>query len=222
MEVNMNSCRKEMTVCQEGTETEPDPGMMRSTEEHQEIPKGGAVVMPVGEPRKRSRVRNLAVVRLQKQKERTRGNHGSRRKSAAACRKVFRHAKMTWRKRNIARIECSWASVVQEIQRGWTFGRGCQQEPECSNCIRSRGVEQHVHRSKGKKTVKSFGGWGKHQPQLESMGNSNRVFRKTIGMEFVKRANWTSSGLQRLMDQTLWRGRTAPKWKKKLQAERSQ
>jgi hypothetical protein len=33
--------------------TEPDPGMMQSTEEHQEIPKGEAAVMPVGEPRKR-------------------------------------------------------------------------------------------------------------------------------------------------------------------------
>jgi hypothetical protein len=30
--------------------TEPDSGMMQSTEEHQEIPKGEAEVMPVGEP----------------------------------------------------------------------------------------------------------------------------------------------------------------------------
>jgi hypothetical protein len=32
-----------------GTEkTEPDPGMMQSTEWHQEIPKGEAAVIPVG------------------------------------------------------------------------------------------------------------------------------------------------------------------------------
>jgi hypothetical protein len=66
--------------------TKPNPGMMQSTEEHQEIPKGEAAVMPVGEPRKRRRVSNLATERCQKRKERTRGNHGSRRKSAAACR----------------------------------------------------------------------------------------------------------------------------------------
>jgi hypothetical protein len=33
----------------EATETEADPGMMQSIEEHQEIPKEEAAVMPVGE-----------------------------------------------------------------------------------------------------------------------------------------------------------------------------
>jgi hypothetical protein len=76
--------------------TEPDPGMMQSTEKHQEIPKGEAAVMPVRAPRKRRKVRNLAAVRRQKQKVKTRGKSGSRRKSAAACRKVSRHAKVAW------------------------------------------------------------------------------------------------------------------------------
>jgi hypothetical protein len=44
-------------------QTEPDPGMMQPTEGHQEIPKGEAAVKPVGEPRKRRRVRNLAAER---------------------------------------------------------------------------------------------------------------------------------------------------------------
>jgi type IV secretory pathway VirB4 component len=84
----------EMTTCNEATETEPDPGMMQSTEEHQEIPKGEAAVMPGGEPRKQSRVCNLAAECHQKRKERTWGNSESRRKSAAACRKVSRCAKV--------------------------------------------------------------------------------------------------------------------------------
>jgi hypothetical protein len=83
--------------------TEPEPGMMQSTEEHQEIPKGEAAVMPVGEPRKRRRVRNLAAERRQKRKERTRGNCKSRRKSAAACRKVSRSAKVALRERKLVR-----------------------------------------------------------------------------------------------------------------------
>jgi hypothetical protein len=45
---------------------------MQSIEEHQDISKGDAAVMLVGEPRKRSRVCNLAVERRQKKKERTR------------------------------------------------------------------------------------------------------------------------------------------------------
>jgi hypothetical protein len=37
----------ETTACNEATETEPDPGMTQSTEEHQETTKGEAAVMPV-------------------------------------------------------------------------------------------------------------------------------------------------------------------------------
>jgi hypothetical protein len=37
------------------------------------------------------------------------------------------------------------------------------------------------------------------------MGNGNKIFRKAMGMEFVKQANWTSSELQRMMVQTVWR-----------------
>jgi hypothetical protein len=77
--------------------------MMQSTEEQQEIPKEETTVMSVGEPRKRNRVCNLAAERRQKRKERTRGNRGSRRKSAAACRKVSRCAKVAWRKRKLFR-----------------------------------------------------------------------------------------------------------------------
>jgi hypothetical protein len=103
---NIKNDRKETTACHaemEATKTEPDPGMMQSTEEHQEIPKGKAAVMPVREPRKRRRVRNLAAERRQKRKERTRGNRGSRRKSAVACSEVSRRATVAWRKRNLIR-----------------------------------------------------------------------------------------------------------------------
>jgi hypothetical protein len=106
MKAVIQSIRSELdetTACNEATETEPDPRMMQSTEEHQEIPKEDAAVMPVGKPRKRSRVCNLAAERRRKRKERTRGNRGPRRKSAAACRKVSRRAKVTWRKRNLFR-----------------------------------------------------------------------------------------------------------------------
>jgi hypothetical protein len=68
--------------------------MVQSIEEHQEISKEDAAVMLVGEPRKRRRVCNLAAECCQKMRERTRGNSGSRRKSAATCRKVSHHAKV--------------------------------------------------------------------------------------------------------------------------------
>jgi hypothetical protein len=95
--------RKETTAYQETTESEPNPGMMQSIEGHQKIPKGEAGGMQVGEPKKRRRVWNLAAERRQKPKERTQGYCESRRKLAAACRKVSSRAKVAWRRRNIIR-----------------------------------------------------------------------------------------------------------------------
>jgi hypothetical protein len=71
----LGACHKRMMACLGKMEADtekpnPDPGMMQSTEAHQEIPKGEAAVMPVGELRKQHRVRNLAAECRQKQKER--------------------------------------------------------------------------------------------------------------------------------------------------------
>jgi hypothetical protein len=97
MRAMVDSCHKEMMACLGKTEvdtekTDPDPGMMQPTEEHQEFTRKDAAVMPVGEPRKPCRVRNVAAELRQKQKERIQATCESRRKSATACRKVSRRA----------------------------------------------------------------------------------------------------------------------------------
>jgi hypothetical protein len=71
----MKACQ-EATACHEAMEAdiekiEPNPGMMQSVGEPQEVPKGEAAVMPVGGLRKQCRDRNLAAERHQKPKERT-------------------------------------------------------------------------------------------------------------------------------------------------------
>jgi hypothetical protein len=63
---SLRACRSKTTASQEGTATEPYPGKMQSVEEHQEIPKEEATVMPVGELKKRRRKRNLGARRRQK------------------------------------------------------------------------------------------------------------------------------------------------------------
>jgi hypothetical protein len=67
--MDLKDGRKETAACNEATEAKLDPGLMQSIQEHQKTPKGEATVMPVGEPRKRL---------------------------AAACRKVYRRAKVEW------------------------------------------------------------------------------------------------------------------------------
>jgi hypothetical protein len=92
--MDLKDGRKETTTCNEATETKRNPGLMQSIEVQQDIPKGEVAVMSVREPRKQHRVCNLDAERHQKRKERTQENPGSRRKLAAACRKVSRHAKL--------------------------------------------------------------------------------------------------------------------------------
>jgi hypothetical protein len=91
--------------------------MMQSKEEHQEIPRGKPAMMLVGGQRKRRRVQKLAAESRQKRNERTRGNRGSKRKSTAACRKVYRRAKVAWRKRNIVRNKWTKAKAERATQR---------------------------------------------------------------------------------------------------------
>jgi hypothetical protein len=64
--------------------------MMPSVQEHQDIPTEDVAVMPVGEPRKRRRVRKLAAGRQQEIKYGTRRNYESKRKSPTACRMISR------------------------------------------------------------------------------------------------------------------------------------
>jgi hypothetical protein len=88
---------------------EKNPGMMQSVEEHQDVPSKDVAVMPVREPTKRRRVWKSTAGRHGEPKELYRGNHGSRRKLAAASRKVSRYATVAWRKRNL--IRQIWSKV---------------------------------------------------------------------------------------------------------------
>jgi hypothetical protein len=90
---DMKACR-ETTACHDATKAdteknEPDPGMMQSIKDHQEIAKEEAAVMLIGGLRKRRRIQNLAVEHRQKPKEKTRGYCGSRKRVTVAGRRNF-------------------------------------------------------------------------------------------------------------------------------------
>jgi hypothetical protein len=82
------------------TENEPDPGKMLSVEEHQEISKEEAAVMPVEGLRKRGRDRNLAAGCHQKPKGRIQTSCESRRRLTIAGKTTCRTT-AAWRKRNV-------------------------------------------------------------------------------------------------------------------------
>jgi hypothetical protein len=105
---SLRECRKETMTCQGTTEArleceKPTPMNRESEAEHREVPKKDAVVKPVRGRKRRHRVRKQAAERRGEPKELTRGYCGSRKKFAATCRKVSRHATVAWRKKNIFR-----------------------------------------------------------------------------------------------------------------------
>jgi hypothetical protein len=92
--------------------------------------------MPVGEPRKRRRDRNLDARRRRKQKERTQKKDGCRKNLVAADRRTTRRAKVARRK---------------EIVIGKNRIRRRQPKKESRMGTRSRDVEELLHLRKEEK-----------------------------------------------------------------------
>jgi hypothetical protein len=108
------------------TDFKRNPEEMECESEHQEVPKKEAPVMPAKGLRKRRGDRNLAAGHHQKPKGRIQASCESQKRLTVACRKMTCCARVAWRMRYISREDCTRANVVQEIQRGQTFGRRCQ------------------------------------------------------------------------------------------------
>jgi hypothetical protein len=167
--MNMNQAKtdgklKELTETIEKTQTEPSPEMMQPVGEHQEVPREEAAVIPVSGWKRRHRGRKQAAGRCGEPKELTRGEGGSRKKLAAACRKASRHATVAYRKRNVFRISwthencgprkevttagkkvtrCAGHRCKRNIPlytwrspKGGTFENRCRKGPQCNTGIK--------------------------------------------------------------------------------------
>jgi hypothetical protein len=118
--------------------------MMQPVGEHQEVPREEAAVKPVERRKKRHRGRKQAAGRHGEPKELTRGDHGSRKNLAAACRKASRRATVAWRKRNVFRK--SWTHGNCGLRKDVTASR-----KKATRCARHRRKVQNketvAHRS---------------------------------------------------------------------------
>jgi hypothetical protein len=99
-----------------------------------------------------------------------------------------------------------------------THEKSLWKDPEGNSGMRRRDVKELLHLRKGKKVANSIRGQSRTQhPRLKSIGKVSEIYRKTIGLEVV-RATKMSTGLLKIWNWTLWKGRPPPKWKKKLLA----
>jgi hypothetical protein len=215
--------------------TEPRGEMMQSAEEYQQVPNEDAVVIPVRIRKRRHRGRKEAAGRRLEPKELNRVDRGSRKKLAAACRKVSRRATVAWLKRNVFRKSwtCGYCGLRKEVtasrkmvthcgghrrkvaQRsptGGAFEHRCRGGPECSNGIRDRGRR----RIKDSST--------KRQLRLKIKWTSEQIDRKILYEilieKILKQVVETSSSLQQMRNCILWRGRPPPKQKKEPRTEK--
>jgi hypothetical protein len=121
-------------------------------------------------------------------KERIQENCGHQKKLGAAHRRMTHFAAVTWCKGQ------GKDDVAPRTSKRQTFGRRHQPKPEHKNGIRNRGLRQ----------------------QLQSKREFTKIYRKTMGLEIVRRIVGPSVRLQKIRNWMLRRGRPPPKWKKKL------
>jgi Skp family chaperone for outer membrane proteins len=128
----IDTIREKTTTCNEATEkTEPDPDMMQSAEEHQDIPNEVTAVMPVRGLRKRCRVWKLAAEHLQKSKEGTRGYCESRRRVTVASKRTSHHATVAWQKRKLlskSETQDNCGPLKNFAAAGMRKGSGCKND----------------------------------------------------------------------------------------------
>jgi hypothetical protein len=110
----MTTCHEEMEAYTE--KIQPDPRMMQSVTEHQEVPKEEATLILVGGLRKGRGDWNLAVVCCQKPKGRIQASYESRKRLTIAGRRMTRCAEVAWLRRDVVRMDWIRTKVERATQ----------------------------------------------------------------------------------------------------------
>jgi hypothetical protein len=238
-EANFVTCRTEAMVYQEETtvasqeDKEPTSKEMESEGERREVPTEEAAVEFL---KKRHRGQRIAAGRRVKPTKLIRGDGESWKKLVAACRKVSCSAAVAWRKRNLfrdirtqgncgPRQELGDAGIMVTLRarlarRKRTFAR----KNQTRNQVGRRASRQPVGLKRWKRPadrsgIKYPGGrWPrdlrrdvKEQLRRRIERTTSEIHRKIIRQEVVKRATEMSTGLLKMRNWALWRGRPPPK-----------
>jgi hypothetical protein len=223
MRFETTNTRSETMACQEmeaHPEEEKEPtSVYRKPEvaQQREVPVEDAEEMPVGESKKkRRRDRKLAAERRHQepncapQKKLAAARRGTRHCAEVAQKmqtdkKMPRRATVARRMRDIFRPNTTRKritigkvrtrdNVVRGTQKGWT--------PRWRQLMRQEGTKETRNRD------------FEEQLRLGSEMTTNGSYRKAIGLEISKRTAGTSTGLPKMKNCTLWRGRPPPKRRK--------
>jgi hypothetical protein len=136
---------KEMKAYRDASEVhsqkmEASPEEMKSVAVHEEVLKEEALVNIVGTLKERYRDQHLTIWRRRQAKKRTQGN-GRSRKKFAAFRRGLTCCVVPARHKGQGRQGAGKDHIVQDTQKGRTFGKRRQEKPKCNNGIRIRGLK---------------------------------------------------------------------------------
>jgi hypothetical protein len=249
MMAKMRTWREERTTVREArkaTDKKANPEEMESALEHREVSKEDSIVKSVKGRKTRHRGRKITTGRRAEPKELTRGDCGSRMKSAVSYRKVSCRVTVARCKRNVFRKirtqgNCGPRKEFAVVSRKMTRSTKVAQRKGHGLQGRSRkgpSVEQGRRKNQ---TMNEFArgtrkgrtlARRKLMRQQSTNGTRNRdfeeqvrfgseriicgIYRKVIGLEIVKRAVGISSGSWKIRNWSLCRGRSPPKRKKNL------
>jgi hypothetical protein len=141
----------------------------------------------------------------------TQGNFGPRSKLTAAGIKITRHARVAWRRENLFGKYWTRNQTEQETPKRRKDGKRMWKGPKFKKkSIRDRGLKEQ---QRGSERIKDQG--DRRPIYVRKKRITSMIYRKTIELETVKRALEISSGLRRIRNWTLWRGRPPPKRKRR-------
>jgi hypothetical protein len=117
------------------------------------------------------------------------------------------YSKVAWEKMNSNRKQIERATL-----RVGPLRKNLRTHHERKGGTKALGGKRPLFLRKKRASAIGIGGWSSRQlSPLRRDGPTYKTLKKTPELEFMKRANGLSSGLQRMMDRTLWSGRPPPK-----------
>jgi hypothetical protein len=131
------------------------------------------------------------------------------RKLTVAGRKIIRRARVARCKRGVFRKDWIRAKVERETRRAGTRHEGKMGRKDI-------GCRRSLYRRRKRTTTDGIREWKSEQPRLKSERTTSEIYRKTIGLEVVKRATEMTTGLLKMRSWTLKRGKPPPKRKNLL------
>jgi hypothetical protein len=213
MKSTVSAILKGMEACLEKMEAmdlEANLEEMESESEHQEVPNEEAAVETVGTLEDR----HLAVGRHRKPKKRNQGDSGSRKKLAAAYRRMTRCAVPAQCKGH-GHQGPGQDNVVQGTPQGWTLVKGRWANLKGNKGIRDRSARQQLRLRKERSTSKGIRGRSRRQePHL-----GRKAREQSHELEVAKQIFGTFIRLRKMSVRTLWTGRSPLKQKKRLHTE---